>query len=60
MPIEKEALPTIEESVFQDETIKVEKLLKSLAEMPSDFYPEERVDELPQEREDIYNHFLQK
>ena len=34
-------------------TIEVEKLFKSLSEMPSDFYSEERVDEPPQEREVI-------
>ncbi|WP_010113590.1 hypothetical protein [Acinetobacter sp. P8-3-8] len=37
----------------QEKTIEAEKLLKSLTEMPSDFYSEERVDEPPQEREDI-------
>lgn len=31
---------------------EVEKLFKSLSEMPSDFYFEERVDELPREREE--------
>ena len=53
MLIEKETLPKIEENTVQNKTIEVEKLFKSLSEMPSDFYPEERVDEPPQEREVI-------
>ena len=53
MPIEKEILPKVKEINLQGKTIAVEKLFKALAEMPSDFYPEERVDELPQERENI-------
>lgn len=51
MPIEKETTPKIEENVLQNETIDVEKLFKSLAEMPTDFYSEERVDEPPQDLE---------
>ena len=53
MLIEKETLPKIEENTVQNKTIEVEKLFKSLSEMPSDFYFEERVDEPPQEREVI-------
>ena len=52
MLIEKETLPKIEENTVQNKTIEVEKLFKSLSEMPSDFYSEKRVDELPRERED--------
>lgn len=37
----------------QEKTIEAEKLLKSISKMPSDFYSEERVDELPQEREEF-------
>ena len=50
MPIEKETPHKIEENVRQNETIDIEKLFKSLSEMPSDFYAETRVDEPPQER----------
>ena len=53
MLIEKETLPKIEENTVQNKTIEVEKLFKSLSEMPSDFYSEERVDEPPQEREEF-------
>ncbi len=52
MPIEKETLSKIEENTVQEKTANVEKLFKSLSEMPSDFYSEERVDQLPQEREE--------
>lgn len=54
MPIEKRILPAIEKNNIQEITIKkVEKLFKSLSEMPSDFYSEERVDQSPQEREEL-------
>lgn len=53
MPIEKGTLPKVDENTIQEKSTKVEKLFKSLSEMPSDFYSEERVDELPQEREEF-------
>lgn len=53
MPIEKGTLPKVDENTIQEKSTKVEKLFKSLSEMPSDFYSEERVDEPPQEREVI-------
>lgn len=53
MPKEKEEPPEIEEKELQDETIGIEKLFRSLSEMPSDFYSEDRIDEPPQEREEL-------
>ncbi|MCH4243979.1 hypothetical protein [Acinetobacter gerneri] len=53
MSIEKEILPKIEENVLQNEIIGIEKLFNLLSEMPSDFYSEERIDEPPQEREEL-------
>lgn len=53
MPIEKEAFPKVEESTVQEKITEVEKLFKSFAEMPDDFYAETRLDEPPQEREVI-------
>lgn len=52
MPIKKTP-PKIEENALQNETIGIEKLFKIFSEMSSDFYFEERVDELPQEREEL-------
>ena len=48
----KKILPKVKEDNIQGRTIEVEKLFKSLSEMPSNFYSEKRVDELPRERED--------
>lgn len=53
MSMGKETLTTVKENVLQNETIKIEKLFKSLTEMPSDFYSEERIDEPPQKREEL-------
>lgn len=53
MPIEREIFPEVKENNVQGKTIEVEKLFKSLTEMPSDFYSEERVDEPSQERENF-------
>ena len=53
MSIENETLPKIEEHAIQEKTANVDKLFKSLAEMPTDFYSEERIDESPQEREEL-------
>lgn len=52
MLIEKEIFPKVKENNVQEKTIEVEKLFKSLSEMPSDFYFEKRIDELPREREE--------
>ena len=53
MSMGKETLTTVKENVLQNETIKIEKLFKSLTEMPTDFYSEERIDEPPQKREEL-------
>lgn len=53
MSAEKETLLGNKENIFQDQAIKVEKLFNLLSEMPSDFYSEERIDEPPQEREEL-------
>ena len=53
MPIEKETLSKIEENTVQEKTTNVEKLFKIFSEMSSDFYFEERVDQSPQEREEL-------
>lgn len=53
MPIDKEIFPKVEENTVQVKTIEVEKLFKALAEMPSDFYSETRIDEASQKQEDL-------
>jgi len=41
---------TQSDTVNSDESITADRLFKVLAQMPDDFYAEERVDEPPQER----------
>lgn len=53
MLIKKGKLPKIEENKVQEKTTCAEKLFKSLAEMPSDFSSEERIDEPPQKRDEF-------
>lgn len=53
MSTEKEMLPEIEEKTVQENTNNVEKLFKTLSEMPNDFYLEDREDEAPQNREKL-------
>ena len=40
-----------DEVILREKPITVDQLFKVLAQMPDDFYTEERVDEPPQERE---------
>ncbi|MHC5171549.1 antitoxin [Acinetobacter johnsonii] len=42
-----------DEVVLREKPITVDRLFKVLAQMPNDFYAEERVDEPPQEREEF-------
>lgn len=46
-------MPKVEENYMQGKMDVVEKLFKTLSEIPSDFYSEERVDEPLQEREEF-------
>ena len=40
-----------DEVILREKPVTVDRLFKVLAQMPNDFYAEERVDEPPQERE---------
>jgi len=40
-----------DEVILREKPVTVDRLFKVLAQMPDDFYAEERVDEPPQERE---------
>lgn len=42
-----------DEVVLREKPITVDRLFNVLAQMPNDFYAEERVDEPPQEREEF-------
>ena len=42
-----------DEVILREKPVTVDRLFKVLAQMPNDFYAEERVDELPQEREEF-------
>ena len=42
-----------DEVILREKPITVDRLFKVLAQMPNDFYAEERVDEPPQEREEF-------
>ena len=42
-----------DEVILREKTVTVDRLFKVLAQMPNDFYAEERVDEPPQEREEF-------
>lgn len=55
MPTKQEStnLNIMNESVWQDTTNKVENLFKTLSEMPSDFYFDERTDDPPQEHDEF-------
>ena len=39
--------------ILREKPVTVDRLFKVLAQMPNDFYAEERVDEPPQEREEF-------
>ncbi|WP_165353069.1 hypothetical protein [Acinetobacter piscicola] len=53
MIIKKEKRPKVKENTVLEKTTTVEILFKSLSEMPCDFYSEDRIEEPPQEREDL-------
>ena len=42
-----------DEVILREKPVTVDRLFKVLAQMPNDFYAEERVDEPPQEREEF-------
>ena len=42
-----------DEVILREKPVTVDRLYKVLAQMPNDFYAEERVDEPPQEREEF-------
>ena len=42
-----------DEEILREKPVTVDRLFKVLAQMPNDFYAEERVDEPPQEREEF-------
>ena len=42
-----------DEVILREKPVTVDRLFKVLAQMPNDFYAEERVDESPQEREEF-------
>ncbi|OOW08744.1 antitoxin [Acinetobacter sp. MF4642] len=42
-----------DEVILREKSVTVDRLFKVLAQMPNDFYAEERVDEPPQEREEF-------
>lgn len=42
-----------DEVILREKLVTVDRLFKVLAQMPNDFYAEERVDEPPQEREEF-------
>lgn len=42
-----------DEVILREKPITADRLFKVLAQMPDDFYAEERVDESPQEREEF-------
>ena len=42
-----------DEVILREKPVTVDRLFKVLAQMPNDFYAEEKVDEPPQEREEF-------
>ena len=42
-----------DEVILREKPVTVDRLFKVLAQMPNDFYAEERLDEPPQEREEF-------